>query len=65
LAATGTEFTDACLTAIPELGEDTAGSIVDTAMALGHGLGSLLMAGRVTEDAARATVAAMVADLPG
>lgn len=65
LAATGAEFTDACLTAIPELGEETAGSIVDTAMALGHGLGSLLMAGRVTEDSARATVAAMVGDLPG
>ncbi|AHW62887.1 Putative transcriptional regulator, TetR-family [Corynebacterium glyciniphilum AJ 3170] len=65
LAATGTEFTEACLEAIPELGEETAGSIVDTAMALGHGLGSLLMAGRISEESARATVAAMVADLPG
>jgi DNA-binding transcriptional regulator YbjK len=64
LAATGAEFTAACLDAVPELGEETAGSIVNTAMALGHGLGSLLMAGRVTEESARATVAAMVADLP-
>lgn len=64
LAATGDEFTAACLAAAPELGDGVAGRIVDTAMALGHGLGSLLMAGRITEDAARATVADMVADLP-
>ncbi|MEY8566913.1 TetR family transcriptional regulator [Corynebacterium sp.] len=64
LAATGAEFTAACLEAVPELGEETADSIVNTAMALGHGLGSLLMAGRVSEASARATVAAMVGDLP-
>lgn len=65
LDATASEFTAACLTAVPELGEEVAGRIVDTAMALGHGLGSLLMSGRISEDAARSTVADMVADLPG
>lgn len=65
LAATGSEFSAACLEAIPELGEDTAGSIVDTAMALSHGLGSLLMAGHITEESARGTVAAIIGDLPG
>ena len=65
LDATAAEFTAACLTALPELGEETTGRIVDTAMALGHGLGSLLMSGRISEDAARATVSDMVGDLPG
>lgn len=65
LDATAAEFTAACLTALPELGEETAGRIVDTAMALGHGLGSLLMSGRISEDTARATVSDMVGDLPG
>lgn len=64
LQATGAEFTAACLEAIPELGEETAGRIVDTAMALGHGIGSLLTAGHIDEETARATVFAMVADLP-
>lgn len=64
LDTTAAEFTAACLTAAPELGEATAGRLVDTAMALVHGLGSLLMSGHLSENAARATVADMVADLP-